>query len=120
MAQAKRPTGTDRKLDAVLEKIELPQPSPALLQRTRLEVLEVMASNAPGSETEAILTPREAAQFLRVDVQTLVANLAELPAFEFAGRIRFSRSALEQWVRQRTAQFGATMGRHEVAKLKVS
>jgi hypothetical protein len=120
MAQPKRPGAKRPKLDAMLETIDPPQPSPALLQRTRLEALEVMASQSPAGEAEAILTPHEAAQFLRIDVQTLLANLAELPAFEFAGRVRFSRSALEQWVRQRTAQFGTAMGRHELGRLKVS
>lgn len=101
------------KLDALLDRVELPVASPALLQETRLAVAETMANRRVDEAADVILTPSEAATMLRVDEQTLRANLAELPAFEFAGRIRFSRRALEEWIRQRTADFGEQMARQQ-------
>ena len=45
-----------------------------------------------------VLTPEELAQLFRVPVDDVYAHLDELPAFEFAGRVRFRRRAVEQWM----------------------
>jgi hypothetical protein len=48
-----------------------------------------------------ILTLEEAADFLRVEPDELAEVLDDLPWFELAGRIRFRRQALLDWVRKR-------------------
>jgi anti-sigma factor ChrR (cupin superfamily) len=48
-----------------------------------------------------ILTLEEAADFLRIEPEELAECLNDLPWFELAGRIRFRRQALLDWVRQR-------------------
>ena len=105
------------KLDALLDRIELPGASPALLQETRMAAAEAMANRQIDEAGDVILTPSEAASLLRVDEQTLRDNLADLPAFEFGGHIRFSRRALEEWVRRRTADFGEQMARQQPLKV---
>jgi hypothetical protein len=45
-----------------------------------------------------VLTPEDLADILAVSVDEIYAALADLPAFEFAGRIRFRRSAVESWM----------------------
>jgi len=100
-------------LDALLDRIELPVASPALLQETRMAATEAMANRQIDEAVDVVLTPTEAAALLRVDERTLRDNLADLPAFEFAGHIRFSRRALEEWIRQRTADFGEQMARQQ-------
>jgi excisionase family DNA binding protein len=111
MGERKRTDKT--KLDALLDRIELPGASPALLQETRMAAGEAMASRQIDEAGDVILTPSEAAALLRVDEQTVRDNLADLPAFEFAGHIRFSRRALEEWIGQRTADFGEQMARQQ-------
>ncbi|HUW83708.1 MAG TPA: helix-turn-helix domain-containing protein [Phycisphaerae bacterium] len=105
------------KLDALLDRIELPGASPALLQETRMAAAEAMANRQFDEAGDAILTPAEAAALLRVDERTLRDNLADLPAFEFAGHVRFSRRALEEWIRQRTTDFGEQMARQQPLKV---
>jgi len=114
---SKRSKARKSKLDALLDRIELPGPSPALLQETRMAAVEAMANRRLDDAADVILTPAEAAALLRVDEQTLRDNLADLPAFEFAGHIRFSRSALDEWVRQRTADFGEQMARQQPLRM---
>jgi excisionase family DNA binding protein len=113
---AQRDRAGRSKLDALLDRIELPIASPALLQKTRMAAAEAMASRQDEAG-DVILTPAEAAALLRVDQQTLRDNLADLPAFEFAGHIRFSRRALEEWIRQRTADFGEQMARQQPLRM---
>jgi hypothetical protein len=48
-----------------------------------------------------ILTLEEAADFLRLEPDELAEVLDDLPWFELAGRIRFRRQALLDWVRAR-------------------
>jgi hypothetical protein len=45
-----------------------------------------------------VLTPEELAQMFRVPVDEIYAHLDELPGFEFAGRVRFRRRAIELWM----------------------
>jgi len=48
-----------------------------------------------------ILTLEDAADFLRLEADELAEVLDDLPWFELAGRIRFRRQALLDWVRKR-------------------
>ena len=106
-------------LESLLEGVALPDPSSELLLRTREAVADVMGASGSTGADDAVMTPAEVAAFLRVDVQAVMANLAALPAFEFAGHVRFSRSAMERWIREQTAAFGGAMIGHDAARLKI-
>jgi excisionase family DNA binding protein len=45
-----------------------------------------------------VLTPEEAAHYLRLSVDELLASLDALPHFQVGGHIRFRRRGLEQWM----------------------
>jgi anti-sigma factor RsiW len=72
---------------------EEPPPASEVLDR-------VMARVGAGSPVpdHAVLTPQDVAAMLRVPVEEVFARLDELPCFEFAGRVRFRRRALEEWM----------------------
>jgi hypothetical protein len=57
---------------------------------------EVVAGELP-----EVLTVEEVARYLRVSVAELEPALAELPFFEFAGRLRMRRESLEAWIEER-------------------
>lgn len=48
-----------------------------------------------------VMTPGEVAAYLRVTPEELERELAGMPFFEFAGRLRIRRVALEEWVEGR-------------------
>lgn len=54
-----------------------------------------------GPAAGEVLAPEDLAALLRVPVEDVYAQLDELPAFEFAGRIRFRRAAIEAWMEER-------------------
>ena len=70
-------------------------PGPELLERVKSRLAQ--AAPAPTAE---VLTIEELAQLLRVPVDEVYAHLGELPAFEFAGRVRFRRAAVERWIEE--------------------
>jgi len=46
-----------------------------------------------------ILTSEEAAVMLRISYRTLLSNLSQIPHQKIGNQARFSREALEQWLR---------------------
>lgn len=70
-------------------------PGDELLARVKTRLAR--AAPAP---TADILTVEELAQLLRVSPDEVYEHLDELPAFEFAGRVRFRRRAIEQWIEE--------------------
>lgn len=48
-----------------------------------------------------VMTPAEVAAYLRVGPEELELELPGMPFFEFAGRLRIRRAALEEWVEGR-------------------
>lgn len=70
-------------------------PGDAVLARVKARL--AAAEPAPVAD---VLTPEELAQFFRVPVDEIYAHLDELPGFEFAGRVRFRRRAIEQWMEE--------------------
>jgi hypothetical protein len=66
-----------------------------------LEVQQRVRQELGMAKQREILTLEEAADFLRVEPEELAEILDDLPWFELAGRIRFRRQALLDWVRQR-------------------
>lgn len=69
-------------------------PGDEVLERVRAR-LEPPAAPATGGE---VLTPEELAALWSVAVEDIYENLEVLPAFEFAGHVRFRRRAIEQWM----------------------
>lgn len=92
---------------------ELPErlspPSPAAGERP------IMGES--GCEDE-VLTPQEVAAYLKVPVEDVVARLDELPAFEFAGRVRFRRSALVDWLSEREGRWRQEAVAGELLRLR--
>jgi hypothetical protein len=66
-----------------------------------LEVQQRIRQDLGMAERREILTLEEAADFLRVEPDELAGLLDDLPWFELAGRIRFRRQSLLDWVRKR-------------------
>ena len=55
---------------------------------------------------DPVLTVSEVAEFLRVNERVVyrLAQKGEIPAFKVGGSWRFQRSAIEQWIRDRSEQ----------------
>ena len=68
--------------------------------RVLATVHAVAARNAGGAPEGAwpdVMTPDEVAAYLRVTAEELERELPRMPFFEFAGRLRIRRAALEEW-----------------------
>lgn len=72
-------------------------PGDDVLGRVQSRLSAARESAVPGSE---VLTPEELAEMLQVSVDDIFENLDQLPAFEFAGRVRFRRRAIEAWLQE--------------------
>lgn len=59
----------------------------------------------PPEAQSDLMTLEELARWLQVPVDDVYAHLDQLPAFEFAGRVRFRRSAIESWIEERERQW---------------
>ena len=57
--------------------------------------------DAPDAPLPDVMTLEEVARYLRVDVEAILAQIDDLPAFEFAGRLRFRKESLERWMEER-------------------
>lgn len=79
-------------------------PGEEVLERVKSRLTLTQGSAASTAE---VLTPEELAQLLRVPVEEVFENLGELPAFEFAGRVRFRRSAIEAWIEEQEERWRA-------------
>ena len=56
-----------------------------------------------------VLTVEDLARYLRVPVGDIYEQLEELPAFEFAGEVRFLRASIDDWIREREKRFRRQM-----------
>ena len=92
-----------------LAPVEEEAPGLEVLDRVRSRL--ALAAPAP---TADVLTPEELAQMLRVSVDDIYDNLDALPAFEFAGRVRFRRRAIEAWMEEQEQRW-----RHEALTASV-
>ena len=52
-----------------------------------------------------VLTVEELARYLQVTPERVYEQLAELPAFEFAGEVRFLRTSIDEWIQERQKRF---------------
>jgi anti-sigma factor RsiW len=62
-----------------------------------------------------VMTPAEVARFLRVAVDDLEDVLAEVPAFEIAGKLRVRRDKLLAWIAEKERSFTRQALQSEVA-----
>ena len=79
--------------------------APALAASRAARVLATVhaAAARPGDPARPgawpdVMTPAEVAAYLRVTPEELELELPRMPFFEFAGRLRIRRAALEEWV----------------------
>lgn len=72
-------------------------PDEGVLARVHRRLAATRETAAPLAD---VLTPEELAELLQVPVDEVYENLDLLPAFEFAGRVRFRRRAVEQWIEE--------------------
>lgn len=90
--------GINRRLGESISSLdELKLPDDADL-RIRQELDRIVRGSSKGPDVMSI---EEAAGFLGITVPELVGCLDELPAFEIAGRIRFNREHLIEWMKSR-------------------
>jgi len=96
-------------LDARLRSLRRLEPSAAVtLRARRLFSRELRA--AP-----EVMTLGEVAEFLRVSLDDLGEIVAELPAFELAGRVRVRRTKLIEWIEKRERAYARSNMESEVA-----
>ena len=68
--------------------------------------LDAELGGARGSEPFGpVLTVEELARYLQVTPERIYEQLAELPAFEFAGEVRFLRTSIDEWIQERQKRF---------------
>jgi len=81
-------------------------PLPASRELRIRSALSAELRGARGSEAFGpVLTAQELALYLQVAPEQVYGHLEELPAFEFAGEVRFLRASIDQWIREREKQF---------------
>lgn len=73
-----------------------------VLARVKRRLATAAEAAAPVAE---VLTPEEVAAFLQITLEELYENLDQLPVFEFAGRVRIRRRALEAWIEEKEQSF---------------
>jgi anti-sigma factor RsiW len=100
-----------RRLDEGLRTLGRFEPSAdAVLSARRAAASAIDRRSLP-----EIMTPEEAAQFLRVDRDDIGEVLAEVPAFEIAGKVRIRRDRLLAWIAERERAFAREALQSEVA-----
>jgi hypothetical protein len=86
--------------------------APVLAAATAARVLATVHAVAARGEAPGegawpdVMTPAEVAAYLRVTPAELELEIAGMPFFEFAGRLRIRRAALEEWVEGREKRLG--------------
>jgi anti-sigma factor RsiW len=98
-------------LDAELRRVgRFEAPAGAVLRARRA------AAAAIGQRTLAeIMTPHEVAEFLRIEHDDVGEVLAEVPAFEVAGKVRVRRDRLLAWIGERERMYARQTLQSEVA-----
>jgi len=108
-AECRRRLEAIRALDARLRSLPRLEPSAAeTLQARRLFSQELR----PARE---VMTLDEVAEFLGVSLNDLGEIVAELPAFELAGRVRVRRTKLIEWIEKRERAYARSNIESEVA-----
>lgn len=102
---------TLRRLDVGLHALgRFEPPADAVLRARRAAASAIGQRSLP-----EVMTPEEVAQFLRVDRDEVGDVLAEVPAFEIAGKVRVRRDRLLAWVAERERAFARQTLESEVA-----
>ena len=76
----------------------LPDPEPG--EGLRLEALDRMLPRSLANVPE-IMGVQDLLNYLGVTREQLLEELDELPAFEFAGQLKFRKSAVDRWIDER-------------------
>ena len=76
---------------------------------TITEAIHATRASGRGREFGAVLDMDELAEFLRVDRDTVMLYLDEIPCFELGGKLLFRRRSIEDWLDQRESAFGAAL-----------
>lgn len=81
-------------------------PMPVECQLRIRAALNAELQGLRGSESFGpVLRVEELASYLQVAPEQIYEQLEELPAFEFAGEVRFLRASIDEWIREREKQF---------------
>ena len=88
-------------VDALLTAAAPYQPPAAAVLAAR----RAIAAEIRQADLAEVMTLEEVAAFLRIDPDDLGEILAELPAFELAGRVRVRRERLIEWIRRRERDY---------------
>ena len=91
-------------VDAATGQACCPEMRTIFWETIQAQVEECCPTRSPEVAREAILTPDEAARYLRVSVDELMLCLDELPHFRVGEQIRFRTQRLEEWVGQQERQ----------------
>ena len=94
-----------RAMRAAMQTVEaLEDPPPP--QRLTLQVMNAPALRpcADSSDAPEIMTPKDLASFLRLSPDDLEEVIALIPGFEIAGRVRFRKERVLEWIEAREKQ----------------
>ncbi len=96
----------DKKIaDAYREHLNVTLPDAASLKIRAATHAELERSGGP--HPKSIMTMEEAAAYLRVNVTDVEAYLGDIPCFEFAGKLRFRKEAVDSWIQRREHLFAS-------------
>jgi hypothetical protein len=101
-AECSRLFRTMRAATQIVEALEDPPPP----QRVTLQVMTAPAllPDADSSDAPEIMTPQDLASFLRLSPDDLEEVIALIPGFEIAGRVRFRKERVLEWIEAREKQ----------------
>lgn len=106
-------------LARLMEAVDtLPEEEPAetVSFAVRREVDRLLA---PGlAAAPEIMTLEEVARYLRVSVEAMEEELADLPAFEVAGELRFRKDRVAEWIRRREDDHVREMASAEIGAMR--
>lgn len=82
-----------------MQDLDDPQPS----ESSRFEILQVLSPQVIQPAIPEILGVEDLLEYLGVTSEELDQEINNLPAFEFAGRLRFKKSHIDAWIEERRA-----------------
>ncbi|MBI4575523.1 MAG: helix-turn-helix domain-containing protein [Planctomycetes bacterium] len=106
---------TVRRIDAMIREDQVAGPSRELTLRVKDAVAREVKREATGSRVYGdVLGVEELADYLRVDVATVYAELERLPAFEFGGTLLFRRASVDAWIASEESHFRMRLAASEL------
>lgn len=100
------PTAEERWLEEKVGATARKLPLLAMPARSELRIRAALDRELTGNQDFGpVLTVEQLARYLQVPTGDIHEQLEELPAFEFAGEVRFLRASIDEWIHEREKRF---------------